>query len=256
MAKAPHARRAQRSKGASSGARSRAETETVTKPPAESELAQPANRTGATGARRPARSDDERRRKLGAILDAALDVFSDKGFADAKLDAIAARAGVAKGTLYLYVSSKDDLLERLIRTGIALPIEEAKARILALDAPAEELLRMLFAFLRIEVLGTRRKEIARMVLAEAARHPAFAEFYYREVVSRGLALLREIAERGVARGEFRSDALVRFPQLILAPAVVAILWSNLFERFAPLDVEAMLDAHLGLLMRAVKEPAS
>jgi AcrR family transcriptional regulator len=206
--------------------------------------------------KRPARSEEERQKKLGAILDAALDVFSQVGFAEAKLDAIAARAGVAKGTLYLYVASKEDLLERLIRTGIAVPLEETQARILGSDAPAEELLRMLFAFLRVEVLGTRRKEIARIVLAEAARHPAFAEFYYREVVSRGLALLRGIAERGVARREFRSDALVRFPQLILAPALVAILWSNLFERFAALDVEAMLDTHLELLMRAVKEPRS
>lgn len=205
--------------------------------------------------RRAARSEEERREKLGAILDAALDVFSDKGFAEARLDEIAARAGVAKGTVYLYVSSKQDLLERLIRTGVALPIEEAQARILASDAPAEDLLRMMFAFLQTEILGTRRKEIARIVLAEAARHPEFAAFYYREVVSRGLGLLRRIAERGVASGAFASDELVRFPQLILAPALVAILWANLFERFEPLDVGAMLDTHLALMMRAVKGPA-
>jgi AcrR family transcriptional regulator len=216
--------------------------------------AAPAQASNGTAAkpRRVARNEDERQRKLAAILDGALDVFSEKGFADARLDEIAGRAGVAKGTVYLYVSSKQDLLERLIRTGIALPIEEAQARILASDAPAEDLLRMLFAFLGTEILGTRRKEIARIVLAEAARHPEFAAFYYREVVSRGLGLLRSIAERGVASGEFASDELARFPQLILAPAVVAILWSNLFERFAPLDVDAMLETHLALLMRAVK----
>jgi AcrR family transcriptional regulator len=208
-----------------------------------------------TKPRRAARSEEERREKLAAILDAALDVFSEKGFADARLDAIASRAGVAKGTVYLYVSSKQDLLERLIRTGIALPIEEAQARILASDASAEERLRMLFAFLGTEILGTRRKEIARMVLAEAARHPEFAAFYYREVVSRGLGLLRSIADRGVASGEFASDELARFPQLILAPAVVAILWANLFDRFEPLDINAMLETHLALLMRAVKGPA-
>lgn len=217
--------------------------------------APPASDGAVAKPRRVARNEDERQRKLAAILDAALDVFSEKGFADARLDEIAGRAGVAKGTVYLYVSSKQDLLERLIRTGIALPIEEAQARILASDAPAQELLRMLFAFLGTEILGTRRKEIARIVLAEAARHPEFAAFYYREVVSRGLGLLRSIAERGVASGEFASDELARFPQLILAPAVVAILWSNLFERFAPLDIEAMLETHLALLMRAVKARA-
>src|SRR4051812_39541075 len=80
---------------------------------------------GVAKPRRVARNEDERQRKLAGILDASLDVFSEKGFADARLDEIAARAGVAKGTVYLYVSSKQDLLERLIRTGIALPIEEA-----------------------------------------------------------------------------------------------------------------------------------
>ena len=74
-----------------------------------------------------------------------------------------------------------------------------------------------FAFLRTEVLGTRRKEIIRLFITEAGRFPEIAELYHREVLARGLALLRALAEGAVARGEFRSDALVRFPQLVVAP---------------------------------------
>ena len=201
---------------------------------------------------RRARSEEARQAKLQAILDAALDVFAAKGFADTRLDDVAARAGVAKGTIYLYVESKQALLEALVRSGIAGPLAAVEAQVLALDAPAETMLRMLFAALHREILGTRRKEIVRLVIAEAGRFPDIAAFYHREVVGRGMALLRRVAERAVERGEFNSDELVRFPQLAIAPAIVALLWANLFERFEPLDAEALFDAHLTLLMRALK----
>jgi AcrR family transcriptional regulator len=199
-----------------------------------------------------ARSDEQRQAKLDAILDAALAVFAEKGFADARLDKVAARAGVAKGTIYLYVESKQALFEALIRSGIAVPIEAIEQRVAGLDLPLEAVLRMIFGFIRQEVLGTRRQEIARLVITEAGRFPEIAEFYHREVVSRGVRLLRGVAERAVARGEIRSDELARFPQLAMAPALLAILWVNLFNRFDPLDVEGMLEAHIRLLMRALK----
>ena len=212
-----------------------------------------ANRRNGT---RRARSEEDREARLQAILDAALDVFSEKGYAATRLEDVAARAGVAKGTIYLYVPSKQALFEALIRSAIALPIEALEQRIAALDVPAETMLRTLFAWMRREVLGTRRKEIARLVLSEAGRFPEIAEFYHREVISRGLGILRRIAETAVARGEFRSDALARFPQLAIAPAVVAIIWGGLFERFEPLDIEGLFEAHLELLLRALKGDGS
>ena len=103
-----------------------------------------------------------------------------------------------------------------------------------------------------EILATRRKEIVRLVIAESGRFPELAEFYHREVVARGMALLRAVAERAVARGELSSDELVRFPQLVVAPGLVAFLWATLFERFEPLDAEAMFDAHMALLCAPAK----
>jgi AcrR family transcriptional regulator len=199
-----------------------------------------------------ARSEEERRAKLEAILAAALDVFVENGFANARLDDVAARAGVAKGTIYLYVASKEALFEALVHTGIAAPIEAIEEKVLALDLPAEATLRMLFTFLRQEVLGTRRREIVRLILSEAGRFPEIATVYHREVVSRGMRLLRRIAERAIERGEFRSDELVRFPQLAVAPGILALLWTNLFQHLDPLDIEGMFEAHLALLMRALK----
>src|SRR5918998_822855 len=201
---------------------------------------------------RRARNEEQRQAKLQAILDAALDVFADKGFADTRLEDVAARAGVAKGTIYLYFESKQALFEGLIRSGIAAPIEAIEAKVLGLDLPAEATLRMLFAFLRQEVLGTRRREIVHLILSEAGRFPEIAAVYHREVISRGMRLLRRIAERAVERGEFRSDELARFPQLAIAPGILAILWTNLFQHLDPLDIEGMFEAHLALLMRALK----
>lgn len=204
----------------------------------------------------PARSESERQAKLQAILDAALDVFLENGFAEARLDDVAARAGVAKGTIYLYVPSKQALFEALAQSGIGGAIGTIEQKVLALDIPAEEQLKSLFAFLHQEVLGTHRGDIVRLLLREASRFPELAEIYHREVISRGLGLLRTIAERGVARGEFRSDELVRFPQLAIAPGLVALLWTSLFQRLEPIDVGAMLEAHLALMMKALKDPSS
>ncbi|MCC2652389.1 MAG: TetR/AcrR family transcriptional regulator [Microvirga sp.] len=201
---------------------------------------------------RRARSDAERHAKERAILDGALEVFAESGFAEARLEDVAARAGVAKGTIYLYFPSKQALFEALIRTGIAAPIEAAGAGIAGADLPFEAIVRALFMRMRRQILETRRKEIIRLVIAESGRFPELTQFYYREVVARGMALLRSVAERAAARGELTSDELARFPQLIVAPGLVAFLWATLFERFEKLDAEALLDTHLALLMRALK----
>ncbi|MCB8819366.1 TetR/AcrR family transcriptional regulator [Microvirga rosea] len=205
--------------------------------------------------RAPARKEEDRQAKLQAILDAALDVFLEKGFTDARLDEVAARAGVAKGTIYLYVPSKQALLEALIQSAIGGPISQIEARILSLDASAEDKLRGLFAFLRKEILGTRRVDIIRLILSEAGRFPQLAEIYHREVISKGLRLLRSVAEQGVASGEFGTDALVRFPQLAIAPGLLALLWSSFFQTIDPIDMEAMLETHLALMMKALKGPS-
>jgi AcrR family transcriptional regulator len=204
---------------------------------------------------RPARSEAAREAKRQAILDAALDVFADKGFAETRLDDVAARAGVAKGTLYLYVASKEDLFGALVRSGIGGPIEALESKVLGMDAPIETVLRMLLTFLRTEVLGTRRKEIVRLLLMEAGRFPEIAELYHREVLTRGLGLLRKVAQKSLDRGELYTDELVRFPHLAVAPGLVAILWTHLFDRFEPLDVEGLFEAHLALLMRGLRAEA-
>jgi AcrR family transcriptional regulator len=204
------------------------------------------------------RDYDARAARLQAILDAALEEFAEHGYAATRLDDVARRAGVAKGTLYLYVPSKQALFEALVRSAIAEPVHRIGARLLAADGtatgsvPPEEALRELYGWIRREMLGTRRGEIARLVIAEGRRFPEIAAFYHREVIGRALGLVRRIAARAAAERGLRTEELVRFPQLAAAPILVALVWGGLFERIEPLDAEAMFEAHLAVLRRAMR----
>jgi AcrR family transcriptional regulator len=198
---------------------------------------------GAKRVRRPMPAADRRQ----AILDAALDVFSDKGFALARLDDVAVRAGIAKGTIYLHFADKEDLFRTLV-TVAAGPVLDRIEQIAAQDLPVAPLLDALFRMFRSEVLGTRRKDIMRLVLTEGGRFPEIAALYHREVISRGLPALRKLLARAAERGELASDAPARFPHLVMAPLLVSLVWDRLFSPFEPLDVGALLEAHRSLLL--------
>jgi len=200
--------------------------------------------TGRAPARRraDAKTADARR---AAILAAALDVFSRHGFATARLDDVAAKAGIAKGTLYLYFASKEALFEELIRSHVTPLLDNLESA--AAGAPPAALIARFFELFRTEILGTERKFILQLLISEGARFPAIAEFYHREVVSRGLHLIRSAIRDGGDAGMLPADTLERFPQLIVAPLILSIVWDSLFGRIDPLDVEGMLQAHARLL---------
>ncbi|HEX5958111.1 MAG TPA: TetR/AcrR family transcriptional regulator [Hyphomicrobiaceae bacterium] len=193
-----------------------------------------------------ARRDPEARRQ--AILEAALTVFAAEGFAAAKLDQVAETAGVAKGTIYLHFKDKQDLFEQMVREAVSPVIGRLEALAKLPELPADMVLRGMYEVFRTELLGTSRKELLRLVLAEGPRFPAIAEFYHREVVSRGLKLLGGILERAREKGELRSDGVARFPQLVIAPLLLALIWDGLFAPIAALDVKGLLEVYRELLL--------
>src|SRR3984893_10742568 len=202
-------------------------------------------------ARRPGRAAaspraDRRAERRRAILAAALQEFSARGFAAARLDDVAVAAGIAKGTIYLYFRDKEALFQDLIRSEmspVVATIETALAADLPVRAVAE---RAVEPFVR-EIYGTSRKDVIRLIISEGPRFPQLADFYYREVLSRIIAAVRALLARALERGELRNDAIIRFPQLLAAPGIIAIIWNGLFERHDPLDVQALMGAHLDLL---------
>jgi AcrR family transcriptional regulator len=180
-----------------------------------------------------------------AILTAALDEFSARGFEAARLDDVAKRAGVAKGTIYLYFRDKESLFQELISVMLA-PLVAIIERMGAADVPIALVSEHIVDMFVREVYETRRKDVIRLILSEGRRFPHIAEFYYREVLSRIIAAVRALLRRAAARGEVPAG-LVDFPQLIAAPGLIAVIWSGLFDRFEPLDVRAMMKTHTELL---------
>jgi AcrR family transcriptional regulator len=181
-----------------------------------------------------------------AILAAAFDEFSARGFAATRIDDVARRADVAKGTIYLYFRDKEALFQELVRA-MLVPLVAALEAPPPEDVPIRVLLEAFIDLFVREVYGTKRRAVLRLVMTEGPRFPKLAEFHYRNVVERAMNAMRALIERAIKRGELKHDALLRFPQLIIAPGIVAIIWSGLFDRFAPLDVSAMMRAHLDVL---------
>jgi AcrR family transcriptional regulator len=196
----------------------------------------------ATGGTRVKRV--EQRRDL--ILAAALEEFSGHGFEATRLEDIARRAGVAKGTIYLYFADKEALFQELIRWQLT-PVIGAFERVTRADVPVRVVADQLIEMFVREIYGTRRKDVIRLIVSEGPRFPKLAEFYYREVLSRMIEAFRGVLRRAVERGELKSDAFVKFPQLLVAPGLVAILWNGLFDRFEPLDPRALMRAHFDII---------
>jgi AcrR family transcriptional regulator len=199
------------------------------------------------GRRRRATRAERSAARRQAILAAALLEFSARGYAATRLDDVARRAKVAKGTIYLYFADKETLFQELIRSEISPVVAGLEAASHA-DVPLRMFAeRLIDVFVR-EIFGTHRKDVIRLVIAEGPRFPKLAEFYYREIIAHVETAVRAMLQRAFERGELSSDALVRFPQLLVAPGLVAIIWNGLFDRFEPLDVRALMRAHFDLVL--------
>lgn len=172
----------------------------------------------------------------GEIVQAALEVFAEKGFAAAKLDEIAARAGISKGALYLYFETKEDIFRAVVREAVVPNIsmvEEALAQTLI---PFPDLLRLLFTRLADAVETSRLGAVAKLVIGESRNFPELARVWHDEVVSRALGALIKALETAQVRGEVR----IGDPRLqafsIMGPVLMGVIWQ---ETFTPVGAPAM-----------------
>ena len=187
-------------------------------------------RSGATQnlQNEPNRRAEKSAARRQAIVAAALEEFSARGFAAARLEDVAKRAGVAKGTIYLHFRDKEALFEDLVATTI-VPFVAGLERLPPADMPIRTVLENFVALFIAEIFGTERRNVLRLVMTEGPRFPKLAEFYYHNVVERAVAAMRALLERARERGELRHEALLQFPHLVVAPALMAIIWTGLFD---------------------------
>jgi len=199
-----------------------------------------------------------RRRKEarpGELIAAALELFVERGFAATRLDDVAARAGVSKGTVYLYFPSKEELFKQVVRTGIVPVLEEGAVLLEQHRGSAAELLRALLVGWWERIGATQLAGIPKLMMSEAGNFPDLAAFYYETVIQRGRGLLAEILRRGMASGEFRPLNPDIAADVIIAPPLMLAVWRHSFATCCPQvgrDPAAFIETHIDLLLNGLR----
>ena len=197
----------------------------------------------------------------GEIVQAALEVFAEKGFAAAKLDEIAARAGISKGALYLYFETKEDIFRAVVREAVAPNLDMVEQVLTQATIPFPDLLRMVFARLILVIGTTRLGAVAKLVIGESRNFPELARVWHDEVVSRALGALSGALAKAQVRGEIRlgDPRLQAFS--IMGPVLMGVIWQETFTPVgAPaMDLELLVQQHAdtvlaGLAPRAGVRP--
>ena len=201
------------------------------------------------------RPDMRRRRKAERpqeILEAAFAEFSRNGYATTTLDRIAERAGVTKGTIYVYFENKEQLFISMVQEFTKGADETVQEMYETHEGSTAELLRAQFSFIYQHIVeDRRRREVVRMLIAEASRFPKLADRYYDEILRPCLDMLRQAIQRGVDRGEIRKSSIVDSPQVVIAPIALVDLWMMMFDDRQPLDLKTYFDAHLDLVLNGL-----
>ncbi len=186
------------------------------------------------------------------ITQAALAAFAEKGYAATKVDEVAKRAGVSKGLLYLYFKTKEDLFKAVIRSFLSPRIDALISNIEETDLSAEEFLRGPFLAFARSLPKSPAKILVRLMIAEGPKHPDLVEWYWDNVVSRALAALRTLIERGVDNGEFRESAVNEFPQLLVTPVFFSMIFTIVFKQQMNLDTDRFIEAHMEMVLDSIK----
>lgn len=202
----------------------------------------------------PPRWERRKESRPAELMDAALDLFVEKGFAATRLDDVAKRAGVSKGTLYLYFDSKEDLFKAVVREGFGAKYLEAEELIASFPGPSDVLLATLMRRWWNEIGATRLSGIPKLIVGEAGNFPEITRFYHEEVMQKGLSLFRSVIERGVARGEFRPVNVDHVTRLCCSPVVMLMVWRHSFELCACGSVDPLpyLESHIGMLLAGLR----
>ena len=198
----------------------------------------------------------ERRKEArpGELLDAALNLFVEKGFAATRMEEVAQRAGVSKGTVFLYFPSKEELFKAVVRDNMSGRFEEWNAEFLRYEGSAADMLQHCMTTWWQRIGSTQASGITKLMLSEGGQFPDIVAFYQTEVVQPGHALIRQVLQRGVDRGEFRAVDL----DFTVHSVVAAMVFLSLSKHSAaclpnnqPLDPHAYIANQVALMLRGL-----
>lgn len=203
----------------------------------------------------PHKRERRKQERPGELLEAALDLFVEKGFSATRSEEVAARAGVSKGTLFLYFPSKEELFKAVVRENLVRPVREGAAEVANFQGDSGELLEHLMLEWWRRYGATKASGISKLMISEAANFPDLAAFYREEVIQPGLDMVRAILQRGVERGEFRPVEVDLATQSVIAPLLFIVMWKHAMGVWSPLDAdldpESFIRQHAQLLVRGL-----
>jgi len=187
------------------------------------------------------------------ILDAALTVFAERGYAATRMEDIAGHAGVTKGTIYLYFESKEAVFKALLAESIGQKMTELGAIARDFEGKSAELLANMLRFIGDFVCNSDRVALPKILIAEVGNFPELARYYREHIIDRGLALWTEIVDRGIARREFRPLPSDHIARLCIAPILLSAIWRTVIEPFDSnsYDHKALIDTHIEVLLRGL-----
>lgn len=189
------------------------------------------------------------------LLDAALTIFSEKGFAGARLEDVAKSAGVSKGTVYLYYSNKEELLKAVVTEHVSPIVEEAKS-LLEPEKSSASLIREAIHLWWLKYGSTKLSSITKIVLSEANAFPELARFFYEEVVRPWWDYLESVLKRGISRGEFADIDTEYAAQVLCAPLVTLGLWKRTMDGCCGIETNPMryIEAHIQMVLNGLTCP--
>ena len=179
------------------------------------------------------------------ITQAAMEAFAEKGYAATRVEEVAKRAGISKGLLYLYFKT-------VIRNFVSPRLDALIQDIGNSDLTAEEFLRGPFLDFAKKVPRSPARILAKLMIAEGPKHPDLVAWYWENVVSKGMAAIRTVLEKGVRGGEFHRSAVDDFPQLLVSPVLFAMVWTQVFDAHDKLDTDGLMEGHISLVLNSIK----
>jgi AcrR family transcriptional regulator len=187
------------------------------------------------------------------IVAAALAVFAEKGFAGAKLDEIAARAGVSKGAIYLYFATKEDVFRAVVDLAVAPNLGALRAMVAGHPGPFSDLARGFARMLGGVAQNTALGGVVKMVIGEARNFPQLARVWHDELVAHLVAALTAAIAAAQERGEVRAGDPRAYALQLISPLLMAVLWRETFVPVGaqPFDIPAVLAQHIETMLRGM-----
>jgi len=185
------------------------------------------------------------------ITEAAFAAFAEKGYAATRVEEVAKRAGVSKGLLYLYFRTKEELFKAVVRSVVMPRIDALVKELDRSHLTADEFIRGPVLNLMKRLPGSPISVVIRLMISEAPKHPDLVDFYWENVASRGMGALQQLLERGVQNGEFRRTAVNDLPQLLIAPAMMSVVWGLVFAKRS-LDTDRLIETSFEMTLAYIK----